>query len=85
MRASRHDEQRSTRAENHEVQIEIGDGFMWESLTEACAELGVTPAELAGFAILYYLADLDSDRVARQIPSRSPRLRGLHSGELPGA
>jgi hypothetical protein len=47
------------------------DGFAWESITEEAAREGLTVEELVGYAVLYYLADADSGRVARQI-SRSP-------------
>jgi hypothetical protein len=55
-------------------QIEVAltlDGFARESIEEEAARLGVSVEELASFAILYYLADLDSGRIARQV-SRSP-------------
>ncbi len=47
------------------------DGFAWEAIEEQSASQGVPVEELITFAVLYYLADLDSGRVARQI-SRSP-------------
>ena len=47
------------------------DGFAWESLAEEAAREGLTVEELVGYAVLYYLADADSGRVARQV-SRSP-------------
>jgi hypothetical protein len=43
------------------------DAFAWEALLQESAALGVPVDELAVFAILYYLADLDSGRVARRI------------------
>jgi hypothetical protein len=43
------------------------DGFAWEALERESAGQGVSPGELARFAILYYLADVDSGRVARRI------------------
>jgi hypothetical protein len=43
------------------------DGFAWEALEHEAASQGVSPEEVARFAILYYLADVDSGRVARRI------------------
>jgi hypothetical protein len=48
------------------------DAFAWEALLQESAALGVPVDELAVFAILYYLADLDSGRVARRIPRSDP-------------
>ncbi len=45
------------------------EGFVGEALEEECARLGVSIEELARFAVLYYLADLDSGRIARQLPA----------------
>ncbi len=45
--------------------------FAWESIAEEAARDGLTVEELVGYAVLYYLADADSGRVARQV-SRSP-------------
>jgi len=47
------------------------DKFAWESIAEEAARDGLTVEELVGYAVLYYLADADSGRVARQV-SRSP-------------
>jgi hypothetical protein len=47
------------------------DEFAWGSLAEEAARDGLTVEELVGYAVLYYLADADSGRVARQV-SRSP-------------
>lgn len=43
------------------------DGFAREAVDEQAARLGVPVDELVSFSVLYYLADLDSGRVARQI------------------
>jgi hypothetical protein len=53
--------------ENLAVQLEL-DAFGREMLKQQCAELGVSEQELVRFAVLYYLADLDSDRISRRIP-----------------
>lgn len=44
------------------------DEFAWSAIGEQSAQLGVSREELATFAILYYLADVDSGRIARQVP-----------------
>ncbi len=44
------------------------DAFAWKALTEQSNELGVSVEELASFSVLYYIADLDSKRIARRIP-----------------
>ena len=47
---------------------ELGlDGFAREALERESARLGVPPAEVVTFAVLYYLADLDSGRISREI------------------
>lgn len=43
------------------------DGFAWEALEHESSSQGVSVEELAKFALLYYLADLDSGRVSRRI------------------
>ncbi|MGH2853601.1 MAG: hypothetical protein ACRDLF_05350 [Solirubrobacteraceae bacterium] len=43
--------------------------FAWEALEEEAAKQGVSIAELASFAVLYYLADGDSGRIARRLPA----------------
>ncbi len=43
------------------------DGFAWEAVREESARLGVSVEELVAFSVLYYLADVDSGRVARRI------------------
>jgi hypothetical protein len=45
------------------------DGFAWKALEEESAQMGVSIEELATFAVLYYLADVDSGRIARGIPA----------------
>ena len=42
------------------------DSFSWEALELEGARLGVPVEELVGFAVLYYLADVDSGRIARE-------------------
>jgi hypothetical protein len=47
------------------------DEFAWETLEAESTSHGVRIEELISFAVLYYLADLDSGRIARRI-TRSP-------------
>jgi len=61
----------------HTLALEF-DTFAWEALAEQAGELGVAIEELAAFSVLYYLADLDSKRIARRLPTdlHSPSDRG---------
>jgi hypothetical protein len=47
------------------------EAFAWQAIEEQCDSLGVALEDFIAFAIQYYLADVDSGRVARQI-ARSP-------------
>jgi hypothetical protein len=47
------------------------EGFAWEAIEQQCDAAGVSVEEFLVFSALYYLADVDSGRVARQI-ARSP-------------
>ncbi len=42
--------------------------FAWEAIEQESTRLGVAEEDLVGFAIVYYLADVDSGRIARRIP-----------------
>lgn len=42
-------------------------GFAREAIEQESARLGVSVEELAAFALNYYLADVDSGRIARRI------------------
>jgi len=53
----------------HSVSVPL-QGFAWESIEQESARLGVPVEELISFAVMYYLADVDSGRIARRI-SRS--------------
>jgi hypothetical protein len=43
------------------------DDFAWEAINEEAHRLGVSNEDLARFSVLYYLADLDSGRIARGV------------------
>lgn len=60
------DECRDTTNRNLTVKL---DEFAWEAITREAERLGVATEDLARFSMLYYLADLDSGRVARRLPS----------------
>ena len=45
------------------------DGFAWEAIQQESARLGVTEEELLAYAVMYYLADVDSGRIARRRPA----------------
>jgi hypothetical protein len=56
----------------HRLAIDL-DRFAWETISEQSTELGVSVEELVSFSVLYYIADLDSKRIARRLPpSPSP-------------
>jgi hypothetical protein len=55
------------------------DHFACEALAEESSRLGVSCEELAAFSVLYYLADLDSGRIARTLPRSSTPLAGGRS------
>ena len=57
------------------------DGFAWEILDEEAARDGLTIEALIAFSVLYYLADADSGRIAREI-TRSPNRRALDAQSL---
>jgi hypothetical protein len=55
-----------------ERSVEVAlDEFAWEALGAESSRLGVAADELLTFALLYYLADIDGGRIAREI-HRSP-------------
>ena len=49
------------------------DDFAWEALAGQAAKLETSVDELAAFAVLYYIADLDSKRIARKLPTHLRR------------
>lgn len=48
------------------------EGLAYEELEREAARQGISPAELASYAIVYYLADADSGRIARRLPPQLP-------------
>jgi hypothetical protein len=60
----------------HKVTLDLED-FAWKALEEESAQQGVSIEELARFAVLYYIADRDSGRIARRLPP-PPELGELH-------
>ena len=54
-------------AQSHELTLKLDD-FTLEAIREEAARLGVSTEELAQFSLLYYMADLDSGRIARLLP-----------------
>jgi hypothetical protein len=64
---SRHAEDLPGVREQRDVTLQL-DGFAYETVAEEAARLGVSVEELVTFAVLYYLADRDSGRIARRIP-----------------
>lgn len=56
-----------TRNASRRVTVEL-DEFGRQALERECRRLGVSDGELLRFALLYYLADIDSGRIARRIP-----------------
>jgi hypothetical protein len=46
------------------------DAFAAHALADEAREMNVSVEELGSFALLYYIADRDSGRTARQLPRR---------------
>jgi hypothetical protein len=60
------------RAQRSEPLVLRIDRFAREAIERESAELGVSARELASFALLYYVADLNSGRIARRLPALTP-------------
>jgi hypothetical protein len=67
----------------HTVTLTLED-FAWDTLEEEAQREGVTTEELITFSVLYYLADVDSQRISRQV-SRSPYPRRAEDRTAIGA
>ena len=66
---------------SRELKLELDD-FTREALEEEAAQLGVPAEDLVRFAVLYYLADRDSGRIARRLPLLPPPGKPHPLGEL---
>ena len=66
-RPAPHAEGDSGSSEQRTLALDLGS-FAWQSLEEECERLGVAIEELVAFALMYYLADADSGRIARKPP-----------------
>lgn len=67
----------------HELRIRL-DPFTHEVLEQEAARMDTSVEEFVLFAAVYYLADLDSGRIARHLPSSSPAERPDPLGGLLG-
>jgi hypothetical protein len=58
------------------------DEFGWSQLADEAEHQGTSSEDLAAFAIMYYLADASSGRVARRFPRRpeAPEEAGRRTG-----
>ena len=56
---------------SRELRVEL-DAFTHEVVEQEAARLETSVEEFVRFATLYYLADLDSGRIARHLPSSRP-------------
>jgi hypothetical protein len=52
--------------ERRSVPVQL-EGFAAEAIDQEAKRLGVSFEDLVNFSVLYYLADVDSGRIARQI------------------
>jgi len=66
-------------AEAKRIEIGFGD-FTWSRLEEQASRQGVSVEELVSHAVLYFLADLDPNRIARRVPRLGSSDGGSRSG-----
>ena len=52
------------------------ESYAWHAIAQEAAREGLSMDEIVTFAVLYFLADVDSGRISRRI-STSPYPRGL--------
>jgi hypothetical protein len=69
----------SSAAVGRQLIVEL-DQFGWEMLERECVRLGVPEHELVRFSLMYYLADLDSGRIARDLPDAGGSSSGSTTG-----
>lgn len=55
----------------------LGD-YAWDAISAEAVREGLSVEELVTFGVLYYLADVDSGRIARRIPGSPHRPRSAH-------
>ena len=60
------------RGRRRALTLDLND-FAWETIEEQSDLLGVSVEELVGFSVLYYIADMDSKRIARRLPPSQGR------------
>jgi hypothetical protein len=70
-RGFRGEENRRTRGRARVVEL---DGFAAEAIEQQADRFAMEVEDLIGFAVLYYLADVDSGRIARTVPRRDAHL-----------
>jgi hypothetical protein len=61
------------------------DGFAAEAIDGEAVRLGVPAAELVNFSVLYYLADIDSGRIARRVAKGPPPAKPRSGSRLGSA
>jgi hypothetical protein len=61
---------RADAAAPHNITLQL-DEFAWSALIEEADAMGIAVEELGTFALLYYLADRDSGRIARRTPAQA--------------
>ncbi len=61
------------------IEIRFGD-FTWSRLEDEAIRQDVSVEELVSHAVLYFLADLDSNRLARIVPGLGSSDGGSRSG-----
>ena len=64
----RHAKDPQNTSAQHDLTLRL-DGFARETIDEETTRLGVPVEELIAFSVLYYLADIDSGRIARAVPT----------------
>jgi macrodomain Ter protein organizer (MatP/YcbG family) len=57
-----------------DLQLDL-DAFAWQALDGEADKMGMSIEELVSFSVLYYLADRDSGRIARSLPSAGSSAR----------
>jgi hypothetical protein len=58
------------KSDTRNLRLSLG-AFAWDALEEQAAREGVTVEQLVRFAVLYFLADCDSGRMAHRVSGSS--------------